>query len=55
MTALAGAPSDVIEHVLPLSECRLRVIDLVDGVRIGELYSLTGSGWTMRSACVTAM
>jgi hypothetical protein len=42
MTALAGAPAGVIEHLLPLSECRLRVIDLIDGVRIGELYGPDG-------------
>jgi hypothetical protein len=53
-----------IEHILPLSGCRLRVIDSPDGGRVGQLYGPAGqslgearceltrqvSGWFGRSA-----
>ncbi len=31
-----------VEHVLPLSGCRLRVLDLPDGGRVGQLYGPGG-------------
>jgi hypothetical protein len=42
MPALAAASSRIVEHVLPLSGCRLRVIDLARGGRVGELYGPGG-------------
>jgi hypothetical protein len=42
MPALAAAGSRIVEHVLPLSGCRLRVIDLARGGRVGELYTPGG-------------
>jgi hypothetical protein len=39
-----------IEHVLPLSGCRLRVLDLPDGQRLGQLYGPDGR-WLAEASC----
>ena len=39
-----------IEHVLPLSGCRLRVMDLPDGARMGQLYGPSGQ-WLGEARC----
>jgi hypothetical protein len=43
-------PAEAIEHVLPLSGCRLRVIDLPDGSRVGRLYG-PGGQWLAEARC----
>jgi hypothetical protein len=40
----------VFEHVLPLSGCRLRVTDLPDGSRRGELFGWAGQ-WLDEARC----
>jgi hypothetical protein len=39
-----------IEHVLPLSGCRLRVLDMADGSRVGQLYGPDGR-WLDEASC----
>lgn len=39
-----------MEHVLPLSGCRLRVTDLPDGSRVGELFGWAGQ-WLDEARC----
>jgi hypothetical protein len=41
-----------IEHELPLSGCRLKVIDLPDGSRFGQLYAPAGQ-WLAEARCET--
>lgn len=45
MTTIAprGHVEQVIENVLPLSGCRLRVMDLPDGSRVGQLVGPDGT------------
>jgi hypothetical protein len=40
----------VIEHVLPLSGCRLTVVDRLDGSRIGTLFGAAGQ-WLEELDC----
>src|SRR4051794_30012484 len=47
--AIAGPPS-AIEHVLPLSGCRLTVLDLPDGSRVGRLTTAEGR-WLDETRC----
>jgi hypothetical protein len=44
------APAEVIEHVLPLSGCRLTVLDLPDGSRVGRLFAGDGR-WLAEARC----
>jgi hypothetical protein len=39
-----------IEHTLPVSGCTLRVVDLADGTRVGELYGPNGN-WLDDASC----
>ena len=48
--SVASSPRSVIENVLPLSGCRLKVLDLDDGSRIGQLYGPTGQ-WLDEARC----
>ena len=47
--ALAGPPT-AVEHVLPLSGCRLTVLDLPDGSRLGRLTTAEGR-WLAETRC----
>jgi hypothetical protein len=47
--AIARPPS-AIEHVLPLSGCRLTVLDLPDGSRVGQLTTAEGR-WLAQTRC----
>lgn len=41
---------EVIEHVLPLSGCRLTVLDMPDGARVGRLSTAAGR-WLAETRC----
>jgi hypothetical protein len=43
-------PEEGIEHVLPLSGCRLTVLDLSDGSRVGRLTAADGR-WLAEARC----
>jgi hypothetical protein len=45
-----SSSSNVIENVLPLSGCRLKVMDLQDGSRIGQLFGPSGK-WLDEARC----
>jgi hypothetical protein len=45
-----GSQTKVIENVLPLSGCRLKVLDLPDGSRIGQLFGPSGQ-WLDEARC----
>jgi hypothetical protein len=44
------AAGSVIENVLPLSGCRLKVLDMPDGSRIGQLFGPSGQ-WLDEAKC----
>lgn len=44
------SPTSAIEHVLPLSGCRLTVLDLPDGSRVGRLTTAEGQ-WLAETRC----
>lgn len=48
--AAPAAPAQGIEHVLPLSGCRLIVLDLPDGSRLGRLFAADGH-WLAEARC----
>jgi hypothetical protein len=48
--AARTAPAQGIEHVLPLSGCRLTVLDLPDGSRVGRLIAADGR-WLAEARC----
>ncbi len=49
-TSVSTVPNPGIEHVLPLSGCRLTVLDLPDGSRVGRLAAADGR-WLAEARC----